>query len=102
MSSLDRERGIARQSPHCIGREGVDRNVAAALAQFERLSSFVRNDGQANASQLHLLAPVLVVAFDDDFSIGLRTAKLKWPGADGMLGHFVATAERHNADCSIG
>src|ERR1700722_16668513 len=63
--------GKMRQRKYSVWRKRVDGQVAAALAQFESLRSRVGHDGKAHARQLDRSVPIIVVAFDDNLSVGL-------------------------------
>src|ERR1700693_3702437 len=44
----------------------------------------------------------MVVAFEDDFFVGLSADESERSGTDGMPRHFISATVRHNADRSIG
>ncbi len=61
-----------------IGRKRIERNIGAALAKFERARSRIRHNGEANAGELRLCSPVIVVALKNDIFILLGVNELEW------------------------
>ncbi len=96
------ERWLPLQSQHRVGRERcIDDDVSAPFTKFKGLSSRVGNHREAYACEVRLFAPVIIVAFKDDFFVDLGADELEGPGAHGMPRDFISAAPGHNARCSV-
>ncbi len=51
---------------------------------------------------MRFLAPVVVVALDNDFLVGLGADKFERSRTDRMPRNLITAALRDNADCSVG
>ena len=76
--------------------ESIDLQIRAALTQFKSAGGRVGDDHKTDALNLCPVAPIIIVALDDDFFILLGAHEAEGAGADGVAAHFESTAIGHD------
>ena len=81
--------------------QGSDRNVGAALAQFEARVVASGTTTKRTRCSMRLRSPVIVVALDDDLFVRFGADKSEWARTDGMAADLVAAAVGNDSDRAI-
>src|ERR1700730_13681476 len=94
----DLQIGLARENGNTVRREGTHFDVSGAFAEFECANYGVRDDPEADASEVRGTAEESRIAFDDDFFILRLLNEAKGAGADRMVGKIGAGLGGNDAD----
>src|SRR6202158_4875001 len=87
---------------HHVGSQRVAGDVGAAFAKFESARGGIGHDHEAYAGHMRFIAPVVLIAFDDDFLVLLSADEAKGTRAHRMVRHFGQRAVWNNAHRAIG
>ena len=87
---------------HHVGSQRVAGDVGGAFAKFKRACGGIGHNHEAYAGHMRLIAPVILVTFDDDFLVLLSADEAKGTRANRVGRHFGQRAVWNNAHRAIG
>src|SRR6476660_5537767 len=79
----DLEIGFVTERADDVRRQGSDSNVSAAFAQLQRSCGRIRHNVEAQPLHPGVLAPIAVIAFQDDLAVRRETHKPERPRSNG-------------------
>ena len=98
---FDSEMRIAAQGVDFVGGEGVAFDVGGTFFEFEGAGGGVGDDGEADAGDVGIVAPVGRSAGDDDVAVELLADEREGSAADGMLAEVATAAVGDDADGAV-